>query len=54
MLFRSGYVSIESAERDYGVMLDPATHALDVQKTAERRAQGRAPANDKQNIGTRG
>jgi N-methylhydantoinase B len=49
-----GYVSIDSAERDYGVVLDPATHALEIQKTAVRRALGQAPANGKQEMGTKG
>jgi N-methylhydantoinase B len=36
---RNGYVSIESAARDYGVVLDPVTLAVDEAATARRRAQ---------------
>lgn len=35
-----GYVTPEAAARDYGVVLDPATSAVDEQATAERRANG--------------
>jgi N-methylhydantoinase B len=36
---RNGYVSIESAARDYGVVLDPVTLAVDEAATARRRAR---------------
>jgi N-methylhydantoinase B len=32
-----GYVSIESAARDYGVVIDPRTLEIDAAATAERR-----------------
>jgi N-methylhydantoinase B len=35
----NGYVSVESAARDYGVVLDPATFAVDEAKTAAARAR---------------
>jgi hypothetical protein len=36
-----GFTTIERAERDYGVVIDPATMTVDVAATAERRsAQG--------------
>ena len=34
---RYGFVSVESARKDYGVVLDPETHDLDVAATARRR-----------------
>lgn len=39
---RQGYVSVEGARRDYGVVVDPDTHALDEAATAEARAGARA------------
>jgi N-methylhydantoinase B len=39
---RQGYVSVESARRDYGVVVDPDTHALDEDATAEARTGARA------------
>jgi N-methylhydantoinase B/oxoprolinase/acetone carboxylase alpha subunit len=35
-----GFVSLESAARDYGVVIDPATMRVDAAATAERRSQG--------------
>jgi N-methylhydantoinase B len=32
-----GFVSIESAERDYGVVIDPATLVIDQEKTVSLR-----------------
>lgn len=39
---RQGYVSVEGARRDYGVVVDADTHRLDVDATAEARAGARA------------
>jgi N-methylhydantoinase B len=33
-----GYVSVEGALRDYGVVIDPVTHAIDATATAARRS----------------
>lgn len=38
---RNGYVSVEGAKRDYGVVVDPVTLALDAQATAQLRRSGR-------------
>jgi N-methylhydantoinase B len=38
-----GYVSIEAAERDYGVVIDQARWAVDQTATAKRRAKMKAP-----------
>ena len=35
---RQGYVSVEAAARDYGVVCDPVTLAVDAEATAKRRA----------------
>jgi N-methylhydantoinase B/oxoprolinase/acetone carboxylase alpha subunit len=35
----NGYVSIETAERDYGVAVNPDTMALDKERTAALRAR---------------
>lgn len=35
----NGYVSLESADRDYGVILDPMTHEVDWDKTSALRRQ---------------
>jgi N-methylhydantoinase B len=37
------YVSIEGAHRDYGVIVDPVTHELDVGATEAERSRRRAP-----------
>ena len=37
---RDGLVSIESARRDYGVVLHPTTFEVDVRKTAQLRRGG--------------
>lgn len=39
---RQGYVSVDGARRDYGVIVDPDTHTLDETATAEARAGARA------------
>jgi N-methylhydantoinase B len=36
---RFGFVSIDSAREDYGVIIDPATLALDAEETVQRRRQ---------------
>ncbi|MGD9024083.1 MAG: hypothetical protein PVG52_04520, partial [Desulfobacterales bacterium] len=36
---RNEYVSIERAEADYGVIIDPATLKVDLEKTQELREQ---------------
>ncbi|MEW6047632.1 MAG: hydantoinase B/oxoprolinase family protein, partial [Bacillota bacterium] len=38
----NGYVSLEAAERDYAVVLDPGTMRVDPQKTASLRAERKA------------
>ena len=38
---RQGYVSIESAERNYGVIVDPKTLALDAEATGTLRGKRR-------------
>ena len=38
---RQGYVSIESAERNYGVIVDPETLALDAEATGTLRGKRR-------------
>ena len=35
---RQGYVSLEAAERDYGVAIDPAARRIDLARTGRRRA----------------
>lgn len=35
----NGYVSIEGAQRDYGVVIDPKTITIDMRATAQRRSQ---------------
>jgi N-methylhydantoinase B len=35
---RNGFVSIEKAKEDYGVMIDPRTLAVDEEETAKRRS----------------
>ena len=42
---RQGYVSIEGAEKDYGVRVDPSTFAVDVESTKALRS-GKGPAKD--------
>jgi N-methylhydantoinase B len=37
---RNGLVSIEKAEKDYGVAIDPQTFAVDLESTRHRRARG--------------
>lgn len=39
---RQGYVSVEGARRDYGVVVDPETHELDEEATRQARAGARA------------
>ena len=41
---RQGYVTIEVAARDYGVVIDPATGAVDEEETERRRAEMRSSA----------
>lgn len=38
---REGYVSLEAARADYGVVLDPETLALDSEETARLRASAK-------------
>lgn len=40
---RNGFVSVESAARDYGVSVDPVTFEVDEEATARLRAAGPAP-----------
>lgn len=50
---QEGYVSLEGAARDYGVVLDPVTLAVDEAGTAARRAAMRAQAPDPLPVVTR-